>query len=692
MCAKMRTKMVQCSIVEQAHNLLALKRASAYENVTGAGLRRSKKPQEQPRQDSVIQMQPFRFASRTDQTTTAATFRGTDPGDISRSWQRCRTAGLTPEQNRVDLPHFSGGELRAALERRATLVTQARPIIDYFHSQIKDSGCIILLSDENGYLLDAVGDTDFGHRAAKVALTAGASWTEENRGTNAIGTALVERKPVVVNGAEHYLRHNAFLACAAAPLAQPTGELLGVIDISCDQRAYHPHTFGLVRAAAQMIENRMFEIAFLNATKLRFHVSSHSLGTMMEGAIALAEDGRILGANRAAFAMLGLQTNDIGAQDLSTFFDLSLYELMDLDRRAQGRPMAIHLRRGDTVYISVDQIRGQLIRRPHPLTEAAPKSDALDELDTGDERVTRAIGQLRRVSGRKVPILLQGETGVGKDYFARAIHAAGPRAKGPFIAVNCAALPETLIESELFGHAPGAFTGAKKEGALGRIREAHGGTLFLDEIGDMPLSAQTRLLRVLEEGQVTPIGGKPVPVDFLLISATHADFSARIAEKSFRADLYYRLNGLAVSLPPLRERTDLTALINGILTREAGSRGDRTPTLSPDLASACAHYSWPGNIRQLAGMLRTACLMLEDDEDTLCLHHVSEEAQHDLTRHPTPPPKAECSVNATTLRAQSDAMIASAVAEAGGNIAAAARNLGISRNTLYRRLAAMRTH
>ncbi len=636
-------------------------------------------------------MQSFRFASRADQLSSSP-FRGADPGDISRSWQRCRMLGLTPEQNRQDFPHASGGALRSALERRATLVSQARPIIDYFHGQIKDSGCIILLSDENGYLLDSVGDTDFGYRAAKVALSPGASWAEENRGTNAIGTALVERKPVVVNGTEHYLRHNSFLACAAAPLSQPNGELLGVIDISCDHRAYHPHTFGLVRAAAQMIENRMFEIAFLNATKLRFHVSSHSLGTVMEGAIALAEDGRVLGANRAAFAMLGLAPNDIGTQDVSNFFDVSLYELMDLDRRAQGRPMTIHLRRGETVYISVDQFRGQLVRRPHPLTEAPPKNDALDELDTGDERVTRAIGQLRRVLGRKVPILLQGETGVGKDYFARAIHAAGPRAKGPFVAVNCAALPETLIESELFGHAPGAFTGAKKDGALGRIREANGGTLFLDEIGDMPLSAQTRLLRVLEEGQVTPIGGKPVPVDFLLISATHADFSTRIAEKTFRADLYYRLNGLAVSLPALRDRSDIITLVERILAREAGPRGGRAPLLSPELAATLNSHAWPGNIRQLAGMLRTACLMLEEDEDTLCLHHFSEEAHRELTTSKLPAAKAETLCPATTLRAQSDAMIASAVAEAGGNIAAAARNLGISRNTLYRRLAAMRTH
>ena len=600
-------------------------------------------------------------------------------------------AGLAPEQNRVDQPHFSSAERRIAAERRATLITQARPVMDYFYSQIKDSGCVMLLSDETGYLLESAGDLDFCTRAAKVALTPGACWAENTRGTNAIGTALIEGKPVVVNGAEHYLRHNSFLACAAAPLTEPGGKLLGVIDISCDSRRYHPHTFGLVRAAAQMIENRIFEISFVNHTKLRFHVASECLGSMMEGAIALDEEGTILGANRTGFAMLGLRPDDIGTQDFSRYFGLSLRDLIDLDRRSMGRPLVLHPRRGETIYVSVEQMRAPLIRRSPASVSDTPKIDALAALDTGDERVAKAISQLRRVLGRKVPILLQGETGAGKDYFARAIHEAGPRGNGPFVAVNCAALPETLIEAELFGHAPGAFTGARREGSPGRIREAHGGTLFLDEIGDMPLCMQTRLLRVLEEGMVTPIGGKPVVADFLLISATHADFSVRIAEKSFREDLYYRLNGLAVSLPPLRERTDLPALITHILAREAQGREAGPPKLSPELAQAFARYRWPGNLRQLSGMLRTACLMLDDDETELKLHHLSEEAMLDITATPsTPAPLAE--PLGGTLREQSDAMIAGAVAEAGGNIAAAARALGISRNTLYRRLSAMRAH
>jgi transcriptional regulator of acetoin/glycerol metabolism len=608
-----------------------------------------------------------------------------DPIDISRSWQRCRQAGLMPEQMR-DGPHFNQAQLRAAADRRSTLVTQARPVIEYMYGQIKDSGCVMLLSDENGYLLEATGDADFCSRAAQVALSPGACWAEDARGTNAVGTALVEARPVVVNGAEHFMRANNFLSCAAAPLIEPGGKLIGVIDISCDTRRYHPHTFGLVRAAAQMIENRIFELNFLHQLKLRFHVSTACLGSVMEGAVALTESGTIIGANHSGFTLLGLSYQDIGKRTFAELFNMSLRDLMDLDRHAQGRPVALRLPRGETMYITVEQMR---LARPS-FTPAAekPKTDALDALDTGDERVKKTIGQLRRVLGRPVPILLQGETGAGKDVFARAIHAAGPRAAKPFIAVNCAALPETLIESELFGHAPGAFTGAKRDGSIGRIREAHGGTLFLDEIGDMPVTMQTRLLRVLEDGCVTPIGGKPVAADFLLISATNADFKARIASQSFRSDLYYRLNGLAISLPCLRDRTDLPALIENILAREAATRGGAKLRLSPELAAAFAAYHWPGNLRQLSGMIRTACLMLDDNETTLRMHHLSEEALSELSAKPAAPASSIIEIAGNSLREKSDAMIAAAVTQAGGNIAAAARNLGISRNTLYRRLSA----
>ncbi|HQT62576.1 MULTISPECIES: sigma-54-dependent Fis family transcriptional regulator [unclassified Acidiphilium] len=615
---------------------------------------------------------------------------------LARSWQRCVSAGLAPDLGAREAPHLCGAELREARERVSDLAVRARPIIDYLYGQIRDSGCIVLLSDGDGFLLDAVGDASFTGRAARVALLPGASWAEADRGTNAVGTALIEAAPVVVHGAEHFLERNNFLACAASPLIASTGELLGVIDISCDQRVYHPHTFGLVRAAAQMIETRMFEMSHLRDIKLRFHAARQGIGTPGEAVLALAADGTLRGANGVAMEMLGLRRADLGVAPVSSVFHDTLDALLARERRCGGEAMELRGPGGRRMFLRVEM----------PLRPRAPRgttiwpSDALAALETGDPLVARAIGQARRALGRAIPILIHGETGVGKDVMARAIHASGPRRGGPFVAVNCAALPETMIEAELFGYAPGAFTGARREGAAGRIREAAGGVLFLDEIGDMPLALQTRLLRVLEERVVTPLGGKPVAVDFTLLCATNRDLRRAVAEGRFRADLFYRINGLGITLPPLRRRADLDALVGRIL----GGEGEAGRRLAPELRAAFGAYDWPGNIRQLANVLRIGQSMCDPEEEEIGWEHLPDDIAEEL-RGGADAGDAEGNCEdgdvlsggavslregAASLREGADQIILRAIEAAGGNMSRAARRLGISRNTLYRRLAQIR--
>jgi transcriptional regulator with PAS, ATPase and Fis domain len=317
---------------------------------------------------------------------------------------------------------------------------------------------------------------------------------------------------------------------------------------------------------------------------------------------------------------------------------------------------------------------------PSAAIKAKPR-DALAAIDTGDERFAAAIDRARKVLGKTIPLLLQGESGVGKEVFARAVHDAGPRADAPFVAVNCAALPENLIESELFGYVPGAFTGARREGNPGRIREAHGGTLFLDEIGDMPLALQARLLRVLQEKQVTPLGaGKSIPVDFTLVCATHRTLTADMGNGRFRADLYYRINGMALALPALRERSDFTMLVTRLLDETTDRRH---VTLDASLAAALGAYSWPGNIRQLANALRTACALLDDSETLIGWQHLPDDLKEELSGPALKPFEADVPDN---LRAMSDAAIHRAVGSTAGNMSEAARRLGVSRSTLYRRL------
>jgi transcriptional regulator with PAS, ATPase and Fis domain len=370
----------------------------------------------------------------------------------------------------------------------------------------------------------------------------------------------------------------------------------------------------------------------------------------------------------------------------------SMAQLMDWAQRKSSMTHVVHTRSGHAVWVRVEAGRLPHMARQGPVTDireamsTMQPADALAVLDTGDAVFQAAIARARKLMGKPIAILLQGESGVGKEVFARAAHRSGPRGEQPFVAVNCAALPENLIEAELFGYQGGAFTGARREGAPGRIREAHCGTLFLDEIGDMPLPLQARLLRVLQERVVVPLGGgKPVAVDFCLVCATHRDLPAEMQAGRFREDLYYRLNGLTLRLPPLRERTDL----NRLLQRELQSlMPERAISVSPDLLKAMQAYRWPGNVRQLFNALRTACALVDPDEDAISWEHLPDDLLLALKPHAAGPQATNREPIAhmpSDLRTLSRQTIDRTVVECEGNLSEAARILGISRNTLYRR-------
>jgi transcriptional regulator of acetoin/glycerol metabolism len=486
-----------------------------------------------------------------------------------------------------------------------------------------------------------------------------------------------------VHAGEHYLERNGFLTCAAAPIADPSGQLLGVLDISGDRRGYHRHTLALVRSGARMIEHQLFEARHRAGIRLRLHAQAEGLGTVTEGLVAVSEDGWIVGATTAALELLGLARRDIGAATVERVFGL------DLDRLLAHGPAPRLLPRHGAAPLWLRLEPGHTLRRaPTPVAAdtAWRPLDALSALDSSDPAVAAAIARARKVLDKPaISLLLQGESGVGKELFAQALHASSARRGKPFIAVNCAALPETLIEAELFGYRPGAYTGAGRQGAPGRIREADGGTLFLDEIGDMPLAMQARLLRVLQQREVLPLGGgAPVAVDFRLVCASHRKLRDEVAAGRFREDLYYRLNGLTLTLPPLRERSDLPALVAKLLATEAPGR---ELAVEPTLMAALAGYRWPGNLRQLANALRTAVALLDDGETLLTADHLPSDLAEELT-----PPQAEQAGEDTAedasgdLRQLADARIRATLAAVNGNVSEAARRLGISRNTLYRRV------
>ena len=623
---------------------------------------------------------------------------------LARSWGRSMAAGLAPAgRAAADLP--SPGELREAMACNHSLLTHSRPIMEYLFDQVRHSHSVVVLADRAGMLMHTLGSPGFVDKAERVALTCGASWHESHRGTNAIGTALAEGTAVEVHGGEHFLERNSFLTCAASPILSATGELLGILDISGDHRNGHAHTLGLVSTAARMIENRLLVATCKRNIRLHLHREPEGIGSVAEGILAVSADGWIVGANRVALTQLGLHMGDVGATPLAQVLDVRLDDLLSHHHRRPQQPQALRLRGGALLYaqVQLDAAAWPAARwvRGTPGAPAANESadDALARLDTGDARWRAAADKARRVVGKPIAVLIQGESGVGKEVFARALHASGPRRAGPFVAINCAAIPEHLIESELFGHVAGAFTGARKEGSLGRLREAHGGTLFLDEIGDMPLPLQTRLLRVLQDRSVTPVGaGHAVPVDFCLISATHCQLLQAAEQGRFRHDLYYRLNGLTVQLPALRERTDFAALTAQLLADLATEQGLPHPVrVAPDLMQRLAAHPWPGNLRQYASVLRTACAMLAEDENTLGWEHLGDDIVQAL-QTAAPPLSARLPGLTTarpvpaaavlSLQELSSAAIDQALQSARGNVSQAARQLGISRQTLYRKLAA----
>ncbi|SFD63464.1 sigma-54-dependent Fis family transcriptional regulator [Paracidovorax konjaci] len=686
---------------------------------------------------------------------------GPSAGVIADAHERSRSFGLR-QHEAADLQPLAADALAWAVARNEVLCAHALPVMETLSAQIAGTQSMVLLTDAQGVVLHTLGDEEFLGRAQRIALRPGGSWSERSKGTNAIGTALTLGNAVQVNGDEHFLRANHFLTCSCAPICDPLGQVIGALDVSGDQHQQSAHTLALVRMSARMVENHLFGKVYEDAVRLRFHARSEFLGTLMEGLAAFTPEGRFLAANRSGQFQLGLSSNALQAQTFPSLFGMPMSALLAQSRSAPLQPLRLGLP-GGVVVNAVAEFRprraavagwmpdapeevvgagkalpgaemasGPALRKRSQAAGARSKLSSLRYLDTGDVQLAQVIDRVSKLLGSDVPTLVLGETGTGKELLARAIHQDGPRAAGPFVAVNCASIPETLIEAELFGYEEGAFTGARRKGSVGKIAQAHGGTLFLDEIGDMPVSMQARLLRVLQERTVAPLGSaRQVPVDVHVVCATHRNLRDMMARGCFRDDLYYRLNGLVVRLPALRERTDLAVIVTRLLqalhSSPEGRRGvqeseeeaprqerDRMPSrISARAMEVFVAHRWPGNLRQLSNVLRTAALMARGTEE-IGVEHLPD----DLFDDDRPPPHADIPASGSapalhplpvrsTLRSMKpavsslsdasaipvrswgeveEAALRHAMAVHHGNVSAAARALGVSRNTVYRRL------
>lgn len=605
---------------------------------------------------------------------------------IERSWRRCLANGVDAHAPR-ELEVVTAHELARKREQNRLLLSHAQPEMETLNEQISHTRSIVILTDDDGVILHSLGDHHFLSEDQRLALSPGVSWHEDHRGTNAIGTALVEQSAMTVQGAEHFMAHHHSLSCSAVPIFGARNELLATLDVSNDFNMPQQHTLALVKMAAQMIENRLFRASYESDIALHFHARPEFIGTLWEGIAMFNADGELVATNRSGQFQLNLHLQTGKPIHFNQLFDITLSAMQGHARSGDKLIFPLRLSNGARIYAQADGLKAKPVRSVPPQSIKRSSAATLDMLNSGDPQIARAIQQIKQVLSRDIPILIQGETGAGKELFARAIHDASSHQQGPWVAVNCAALPEGLIEAELFGYEEGAFTGAKRKGSPGKIEQADGGTLFLDEIGDMPLSLQARLLRVLQERTVTPLGStKSRPINFALISATNQKLREKVESGEFRSDLYYRINGLSVTLPPLRERTDLQALINMILQIEQAGEVEIT---HPVLAIFNQH-PWPGNIRQLHNVLRTA-LALADDLPISELHLTQDFLDEMLAEyeHNAIAQIAMPKLTATALDDIAADAIRAAMHGQGGNVSAVARQLGISRNTLYRKLRAL---
>ncbi|WP_416194367.1 sigma-54-dependent Fis family transcriptional regulator [Pseudomonas putida] len=470
------------------------------------------------------------------------------------------------------------------------------------HQQLSGAGHAVLLTDARGVILNCVTAPTERRVFERAGLWLGADWSEAREGTNGIGTCLVERQALTIHQHEHFRGRHIGLTCSASPVFDPHGELLAVLDVSSARpdvsRQSQFHTMALVTLSAKLIESAYFLRQFERHWLLRFHLQAESPGLVGEGLLAFDGDGRICAANQGALNLLGCLRGEVLGQAMEAFFACRHDELFSRAMPSASTAWPLRSRDGRQMFAS---LRGQAQRPLWSLPASVVPAPA-PGVCLLDPVLQRELQRAVRVFERDVPLLLRGETGCGKEAFAQAVHQASARRGKPFVAVNCASIPENLIESELFGYRGGSFTGARKEGMRGKLLQADGGTLLLDEIGDMPLALQTRLLRVLEERQVVPIGGEPQAVDVRIVSATHRDLLERVEQGSFREDLYYRLNGLEVALPALRERSDKAALLDLLLRQEAQGQ---VIAIEPQARQALLDFAWPGNVRQMRTVLRT---------------------------------------------------------------------------------------
>ncbi|MFW5707919.1 MAG: sigma-54-dependent Fis family transcriptional regulator [Bacteroidota bacterium] len=625
---------------------------------------------------------------------------------IKKSHQRCEEYGVNKEQI-FPSKILKGNEVSTQLARNEYLLKVAIPFMEIIYESVANSGFFILLTNEEGCILKAVGDPEIIAESKKLNMVVGAYMNEQNIGTNAMGTAISENQPIQVTAAEHFISAYHRWTCSAAPIHNPKGEIIGSLNLTGESHLVHPHTLGLVVAAVRAIENQIRAEMAQEKLNEAFSYMKSIVESVSAGILALDLCGNIKTINNWACTMLNVKKDNIldhsiekllpqwkeiiqrfergeTYMDMETTFslngskeryDLSAYPI--LDSRSNIIGMVLVIKGMQKIFNLVNKYTGM---RAHYVF-----SDIIGESPEFREVIEHA----EKISGSTSTVLLMGESGTGKELIAQSIHNASPRRNSVFIAVNCGALPKNLIESELFGYEEGAFTGSKKGGNAGKFELANGGTILLDEIGEMPLDMQVNLLRVLQEGYVTRIGGsKNIPVNVRVIAATKKNLIEELKKGTFREDLFYRLSVIPLFIPPLRERgKDKKALFQYFLKLKAQKLNKPLPPVSEQLINQVMNYHWPGNVRELENYVENIVNFNGTSSfDIINPSKTATEVNETLTFNHGKGKANRREDQDLTLEEIEKQTIRDYFHRLDGNITQISRQLGISRTTLYSKM------
>jgi len=623
---------------------------------------------------------------------------------IKKSHQRCEKYGVNKEQVFPSII-LKDNEVSNHLLRNEYLLKIASPFIDIIYDAVANSGFFILLTDNKGCILRSVGDSDIIAESEKLNMVVGAYMNEESIGTNAMETAISENQPIQVTAAEHFISAYHRWTCSAAPIHNCKGEIIGTLNLTGESHLVHPHTLGLVVAAVQAIRNQIIADNAMERFNETFFYMESIIESVSSGIIAIDNFGKIKTINNWAATMLSLKKDrsiDISINKVlpswkdiferlasgDTFtdtdtafsvngtkerFDLSAYPILDEKHKIIGMVMVIKVLQ--KIYNLVNKYTGMLAYY------------TFDDIIGNSPEFKEVIEHAMQISESTSTVLLMGESGTGKELIAQSIHNASPRRNSVFIAVNCGALPKSLIESELFGYEEGAFTGSKKGGYAGKFELANGGTIFLDEIGEMPLDMQVNLLRVLQEGYVTRVGGsKNIPVNVRVIAATKKNLIEEVQKGTFREDLFYRISVIPLFIPPLRKRgNDKNILFEYFLKIKAQKLNKPIPTISNQLLEKIANYEWPGNVRELENFVENIVNFNGASSYDITNQSASSEINSEahITYHNSYELKRGADYSLEELEKQT---IKEYIASLDGNMSQVSRKLGISRTTLYSKI------